>query len=52
MRLDAIPLKGGGYRLQVGFPRPYRTAFAAAELRPKNRGGVWFEIPLCERLIK
>jgi hypothetical protein len=52
LRLDLTRLAGGGYRLVVALPtRTGGRAYAAVELRPRNRGGIWFDIPGCERLI-
>jgi hypothetical protein len=52
MRLDLTPLKGGGYRLTVTSPLAARSPFVSVDLRPRNRGGISFNIEICLRLAK
>lgn len=52
MRLDATPLRGGGYRLRISSPLATRSAFLSVELRPRNRGGISFDNEICLRLAK
>jgi hypothetical protein len=52
IRLDVVPLRrGGGFRMTFsGIGGPRSAAFVAAEIRPRNRGGVWIDDRYCGRL--
>jgi hypothetical protein len=52
MRIDAIPLRGGGYRLTISSPLARKSAFLAVDVRPRGRGGVSFDVQICVRLAK
>jgi hypothetical protein len=53
VRFDAFPVSGGGYRLSIAW-RNTRTPYAlvSTEQRPRNRGGISFDIDMCFRLGK
>lgn len=50
VRLDAYAMTGGGHRLTITREsRPGTYALFKAELRSRDRGGMWLELPLCRR---
>jgi hypothetical protein len=53
VRFDAFPVSGGGYRLSItwGFARS-QSVLVSSEQRPRNRGGISFDIDKCFRLGK
>jgi hypothetical protein len=53
VRFDAFPVAGGGYRLSIAL-RNTRTPYAliSTEQRPRNRGGISFDLGMCFRLGK
>jgi hypothetical protein len=52
IRFDAIPVRGGGYRVTISSPLAPKAPFVAIELRPQRRGGVSFQLESCVRLSK
>ena len=52
MRLDAIPVRGGGYRLVISSPLAPRAPFVSLQIGPRTRGGISFDVQACLRLAK
>jgi hypothetical protein len=52
MRLDAIPLRGGGYRILMSSPLAPKSPFVSVEIGPRTRGGISFDVEACIRLAK
>ena len=52
VRLDAIPVRGGGYRMTVSSAIAPKSAFLSVEQRPRSRGGISFDMGGCIRLGK
>lgn len=53
VRFDAFPVRGGGYRLSIA-PKDERVprAIVSTTQRPRNRGGISFDLDLCIRVGK
>jgi hypothetical protein len=49
VRIDALRLRGGGYRLEIAQGRPALRRVVTATLR-RNAGGISLQLPLCVRL--
>jgi hypothetical protein len=52
MRIDAIPVRGGGYRVLISSPLAPRSPFLTVQIGPRTRGGISFDVQICARLAK